>query len=295
MYKLYILIFLAVTVLICSCTEEIDMKFKTAKPQLIVDGYFTDQLRNHYVRLSVSSGFLSNEANPPVSDALVSLSDGVNKIELGEMEDIPGTYIIPQFYRGVYGKTYTLSIDGVDVDNDGQTESYQASNTMNPVAPIDSIKLNWSEEHGQKFWQIQLYTLDPEETKDFYAFAAYLNGESITTKLSELNYAEDKYFNGNQVRGIEVQAVIEENEDGEEEHVLKEGDWVKLEMQNINEDYYDYLIGIDEETGIKVPLFSGPPANVPTNVSNNGIGFFRVYSVMCDSVQVTREILGQRD
>ncbi len=297
MNKILLYIALLLTSLgLYSCEEEIDMKYKTSEPQLVVDAVFTDVDQEHYVILSKSAEFDSGEPNPYISDATVTLSDGENEITLSEMEETPGTYVIPQAYHAIYGKTYTLSISGVDINLDGEEELYEASNTLKPVAPVDSVGLTWTTAYGQKEWQVLLYSKDPEETRDFYAFSVSVNNELITPNISELEFADDKYFNGNDVVGVWVQSIIEEDEDGEvTKYPLKEGDWVKLEMQGLNEDYYNFILAVDIETGIKVPLFSGPPANVPTNISNGGIGFFRVYSVSQDSIQVTTEILNQRD
>ncbi len=43
-------------------------------------------------------------------------------------------------------------------------------------------------------------------------------------------------------------------------------------------DFYNYIIALQTETHISVPLFSGPPANLPGNISNGALGFFRAYS-----------------
>lgn len=279
-----------------SCTEEIDMKFKSGKPQLVVDGFFTDQVQDHFVKLSLLADFLSNKPNPPISGAQLTLSDGKYEIILSELPDKAGTYLIPKSYRGIYGKTYTLKISAVDIDGKGGPEIYEASNILNPIAGIGSVGLGWSNTRGQKQWKVLLFSQEPGETQDFYAFSLYLNNELITPKISELEYTEDKFFNGNEISGVWVQSIVEEDPQGEAtDYILKEGDWVKLEMQNINKDYFDFVNAVKDETGLKVPLFSGPPANVPANVSNNGRGFFRVYSLVQDSIQVTKEILEQRD
>jgi len=137
-----------------------------------------------------------------------------------------------------------------------------------------------------------LYAEDPDNTVDYYAFLVYVNGELITSKISDVGYEKDEYFNGNYVNGAEIQ-VVEEGD--ATELVLKLGDWVKLEVQAINEDYYCFIDAVHQETGVQIPLFNGFPANVPSNVSNGGIGFFRTYSVTQDSVRITQEILDQRD
>ncbi|GAF03998.1 DUF4249 family protein [Saccharicrinis fermentans] len=283
-------------ILLGACTEEIEMDFKTDRPQLVVDGYFTNQHQDHFVQLSVTSAFQSDQESPSVSGAVLSLTDGQNNIVLNELTELPGSYVIPSSYVGIPGNTYTLSISNVDVNGDGITETYEASNVMNPIVPIDSISLDWTTTQGQKQWQILLFTQEPEDTKEYYAFIAYLNNALITPKLSDIEYADDKFFNGNEVNGVWVQSVVEEDSDGDmTDYILQKGDWVKLEMQSINKDYYDFLLAVDEETGLQIPLFSGPPANVPTNVSNDGRGFFRVYSLTQDSIQVTEDILKRKE
>ncbi|TLX76177.1 DUF4249 domain-containing protein [Labilibacter sediminis] len=295
-YIIFHLFIVLALVFLNACTEEIEMEFKSVQPQLVVDAVFTDQVREHYVILTRSSDFLSNEPNPAVSKATVQLRDAYNEIVLEELHDKPGVYLIPKSFRGIYGQTYTLSISGVDINEDGVEEEYSAVNTLYPVVDIRGIALGWSLTQGQKAWQVLLYTKDPEETKDYYAFTLYLNGESISPKISETEYADDKYFNGNEVNGVWVHSVVEEDNEGNPtDHVLQLGDWVKLEMQSINQDYYEFIDAVHQETGIKVPLFSGPPANVPTNVSNGARGFFRTYSLVQDSIQVTQEILDQRE
>ena len=289
-YILLPILYALVIVVSYGCTEEIDMKFETGKPQLVVDAVFTDKVQDHYVILTVSAEFMSNDRNPPVTNAIVHLTDGYKEIELDELGSSTGIYLIPKSYRGIYGQTYTLNISGVDVDNDGVQETYSASNTLYPVSEIDAVGLKWSLTQGQKQWQVLLFTQEPEETKDYYAFTVYINGELITPRISENEIADDKYFNGNDVKSVWVQSIVEEDGDGElTEHILQLGDWVKLEMQAVNQDYYEFIDAVHQETGIKIPLFSGPPANVPTNISNGDRVFFRTYSLTQDSIEVTQK------
>ncbi len=294
----YIIKYLLLVVVfsVVSCTEEIEMDLNSSEPQFVVDAFFTDQDMDHFVRLSISSDYFSNSISPYVSGATVLLSDEHKEVELVEDLSNPGTYIIPRTFKGEYNQVYTLSISGVDIDEDGIDENYIASNTLYEPSPIIKLGMNWDTSRNEKRWTIQLYSKDNPDREDFYAFAVYVNGKLYSDQISELEYAWDRFFNGNDVSGVTVQSILEEDSDGKEtEMPIQLGDWVKLEMQTINEDYYHFINAVHEETGLQVPLFSGPPANVPSNVSNGGKGFFRVYSVSVDSIQVTQEILDLRD
>ncbi len=291
--------YILVLILFCgvvSCTEEIEMNLSSGEPCLVVDAVFTDQNINHQVVLSTSSEYFSNTSSPAVSGAVVTLADDFKEIQLYEDLSNPGTYIVPISFKGVYNQEYTLTISGVDINDDGIDETYTATNTLYEPAQILEMSMAWDTGHGQKRWTIQMYSKDNPETEDFYAFAVYVNGTLFSDQISELEYAWDRYFNGSDVNGVTVQYIVDEDSSGEKtDYPLEKGDWVKLEMQTINEDYYNFLDAVSEETGLQVPLFSGPSANVPSNISNGAKGFFRVYSVSVDSMMVTQEIIDLRD
>ena len=43
------------------------------------------------------------------------------------------------------------------------------------------------------------------------------------------------------------------------------------------EDYFRYITDAQAELFPKIPLFSGPPANVRSNISNGAIGYFAAF------------------
>ncbi len=50
-------------------------------------------------------------------------------------------------------------------------------------------------------------------------------------------------------------------------------------MRSITQEYAEFIWELQEETGMSLPLFSGPPANIKSNVDHGAIGFFTAYSV----------------
>ncbi len=61
------------------------------------------------------------------------------------------------------------------------------------------------------------------------------------------------------------------------EDELKPGDKFTLVLSNISEDYFNYIIELQTEISLSVPIFSGPPANVSTNFNNGAVGYFAAY------------------
>nr|WP_319401610.1 DUF4249 domain-containing protein [uncultured Carboxylicivirga sp.] len=262
-----------------ACTEDITLKLKNTEPRLVVDGSISTDTTSHYVRLTLSGDYYANKQPEAISDAVVSITDAVQTIQLVESTENPGYYLTPSDYYGVPGRTYHLTIENVDINNDGITEVYEAESQLNPVAELDSVRLEY--ENTYKLWKVLLYAQEPLETKDFYSFSISLNDSVLTQRYSELGYVDDKFFDGNYAGGVWVQTIDEE----EMELKLQEGDWVKLYMNGITEDFYYYLNAVNEEVSFKAPLFSGPPANVEGNISNGALGFFQAYSYSVDSVQ----------
>jgi len=50
-----------------------------------------------------------------------------------------------------------------------------------------------------------------------------------------------------------------------------------VELSAITKEYFDFINQV-KQAGFSIPFFTGPPANVQGNVSNEGVGFFAAYS-----------------
>ncbi len=280
----YILIVFLLVTVTWSCTEEIDLKLKSTAPRLVVEGVITTDTMFQYVRLSKSGDFFANEVMPGVSGAKVILSDGERFLELKETEGNTGYYVTSSLFYGIPGRTYTLTIEGVDIDNDGTKETYKAESYMNPVADVDSISVVYEE--SLKFWKVLLYAYEPPGLKiNYYMFSLIVNDTLYTDQLTEVTSFDDRFINGEYANGVWVHSFYEEDEN----FPLVEGDTITLRMSGITEDFYNYIIALQEETRENIPLFSGPPANLPGNISNGALGYFTAMSNSYGSTIFTGE------
>ena len=248
-----------------ACTEKIDIELDDTYTRLVVEGGITDQPGPHTVRLSLSGDYFENAPPRMAGGASVSLFDGEVSHPLTEVS--PGIYQTDAGLQGIPGTTYTLYIDGVEID--GVLKSYEASSFLPQVPPIDSIRVelnpNW------EIWAVQLYATDPPE-RNFYMFRIYRNGQLMSDTLDEWVVTNDDLFNGNYTYGIMVQWL--------EMAEAAPGDTITLELAGITEEYANFIWGVQDETGFNSPLFSGPPANVLGNVTNGAIGFFHAYGTV---------------
>ncbi|WP_430971607.1 DUF4249 domain-containing protein [Sunxiuqinia rutila] len=264
---------ISMLMLLLACTERVDFELDEAgEPLLVVFGEITSDTLAHEVRLSKSAPYFSNQEVEMVSDAQLSLNDGEQTIQLTEDPMRPGIYQTPANYFGVVGRKYRLDISNVDVNSDGEWETYRAETVMKPTAPVYGAAVVYNV--SWEGWEVGVFSKDNPATEDYYLFKVYQNGVLATDSLHNYRAVDDRFFNGNELQGAFVQYFDEEKG----EYVAK-GDTITLEMAGITKAYYEFLVGVDRETGTKVPLFSGPPANVKGNISNGALGFFAVMEV----------------
>lgn len=274
MKKIWIILLIALTV--ASCTERIDIELDETYTRLVVYGTITTDTTSHHVKLTSTTSYYYNEAPPPVTGASVEITDNEgNLFTLNETE--PGIYTTSQDFAAIPGRTYTLFIELEEEINGNKT--YTASSTVSPINQIDSIGLvsrpDWGE---QGFYEVTCYYQDPP-TQDFYMFNLYKNGELLTDTINDKFVSEDSFYNGNYTNGIGIGYLDQSNE----REVLHPGDTIIFQGANISEDYYDFVVALQSETGFQTPLFSGPPANVKGNINNGAVGFFAAYSVAYSS------------
>jgi len=276
--KIFVLILMIL--LLGRCTERIDIEVDSTYTRLVVEGYITTDTMQHTVRLTKTSDYFFNMPAPPVTGAIVEIDDGSSVFTLTETMENPGQYFTSSDFHGIPGKRYNLLISQVDINEDGIMEEYSASSELYQVNSIDSITLELMESTHFSFYQVRVYAWDPP-IKNFYAFKVYKNGVLLTDSLANLIIQDDVYFNGNYTYGIPSQFLDQQRED---ERIIP-GDTVTFELNGITEEYYRFVIETQSEIFYHTPLFSGPPANISTNLSNGAIGFFTAYSIeRCSTV-----------
>lgn len=266
---------------VASCTEDINIDLKSATPELVVDGCITTDTTTHTIYLKKTADYFSNKAAERISRAKVTLSDGSSSITLVENPSDSGAYQTPSNYYGVVGKTYTLHISNVDVNNDGIKEVYEATSTIPTKFQVDSIDVVKSRSFGRNFWYVNVWMQDPPVERNYYLIKAYRNDTCVTDSIQLWGAFSDEIFNGyslNNVTFLTLQDIPSQR--------LSLNDKVMLVVSGISEDYMYFIKDVIDEYWGRNPLFGGQPANVRTNVSlispvdgvQKAHGFFAAYS-----------------
>jgi hypothetical protein len=271
---------IAAMIIATACTEEVEIELDSTYKRLVVEGYINTDSLKHSVILSVTSDYFSNEESPRISDALVEFSFGNETMQLIENETVPGQYEAPYAFRGIIGTTYELHISRLDVNQDGVEEQYHASSTMPGGTELLFIELQYFPTAFASGYAVFMYANHPREQRDWFGFRLIKNGVFLTSTLQNYSVLSDEIFDDGYFPGIPV-GFLSDDEPGQAVHT---GDTITLELHSIEEAYYNFVSGAQLEMVGYNPLFSGPSANIASNLSNGANGIFAAYSILRSSL-----------
>jgi hypothetical protein len=268
-----IIILIAVALIAASCTEKINLKLDSTFTRLVVDGHIKSDTLPYTITLTKTSDYFSNEPAPRVVNATVSLTDGTNTFPLTEtFPGSSGVYQTDPKFAGIIGKNYTLNISLPEAI--AGTKLYSASSDLIRVTKLDSIQTVFRPEIGKDgFWQVKLYAQDPPGSKNYYMLNLYRNGILWSDTITKVTVSDNQFFAGRYINGINVFFI----NNSHKWETLIPGDTVMVELSAITKEYFEFINEV-QQAGFSLPFFSGPPANVKGNVSNQGVGFFAAYS-----------------
>lgn len=239
-----------------SCTENVVLDLRSAKPQLIIDASFPED-DACIVSLSTTQDYYDNSPQPMVTGATVTLSDGLGNSEtLYEVRD--GIYASPTLV-GTPGLTYTLN-----VESEGKLYSSTAKFPL--TVPIDSIYFLNIKVGSNDFYSPVVIYNDPPNIDNYYFYTLTVNGKRLKTIFIN----NDKYKDGK-----ETDYILGFNSADNDDNDLAIGDDVVVEMSTINQSAYDFYAS----------LYSTVTGNPISSFSGGAIGCFMTYG--SSSIQTT--------
>ena len=267
-YKTFLLFFSLIY--LSSCEEEYDLAVIEAAPILVVDGQITTAFQKHQIKLSQSAGYNPEDGFPPVSDALVQISDGSTVFPLSNVG--PGLYETDSI-QGVPGNIYTLTIDW-------KGQQYTGRDTM-PTIPSTFEAVDFSQEEQHRTFEYRRHQFGfPEANKweliiairdstDIPNFDISILGQQIGV---EVIGAGDYVFSYFTHPNIEVNGLM----NFEEAHFYgyRNPRIVTQKRYSLSDAYYQFLRAVFMETEWRGTLFDSTPANVTGNINNGALGFF---------------------
>ncbi len=251
--------------LLTSCEETIPLDIEQTPQKVVIEGMVSNLEGQQFVKVFRSVDFYAPTGSTPISNATVSVSDDMGN-EFNFLESAEkGVYLPSATFVGEVGHTYHLT---VIVDN----VTYEADDRMFSVTKIDSVNYRISEEERQdpnepgKFYEAIIFTKEPQETKDYYLFKFYRNDTLTVFSDTDIYYSDD--------------TILGESIDGLPSPVYYgKSDTARFEMMSLSREgylfYNDLSFLINSDGG----MFSPPPANPRTNLSNDALGFFQASAI----------------
>jgi hypothetical protein len=257
--------------LVCgSCEEVIELDLGNAAPRIVIEGVVSTDPGPYLVKINQSVDYGDTNLFPPISGALVTVTDEQGFSELLE-EVADGVYSTNEL-QGEHGKSYSVKVVYDE-------KEYTASSTIQDTSiPIQSITYTFEEESlfTEEGYYITAFFADPIDEVNFYRLKVFVNGEPYffeeddnLRKDDNFWLINDQFFNGKIM-------------DFEFPHKLKVGDRVDVELHQVDQATYDYYRTLVELMG-----FGGvAPSNPLTNWSNGALGYFGAISVTYASVVI---------
>lgn len=248
-----------------SCEKVIDIKVPNNEPVLVIESYIEEDSLC-FVQLSTTIDIFDGQIPPFVENATITLADDLGNQEM-LLYDFSGRYY-GMSMRGQVGRTYTLS---VSVDG----KEYQASSSLLPVVPIDSISVEEADTFGffaTDLKDVRLHYTDPSTAQNSYItkFVYIPNPNN-----DDAFFFERKYL------------LNDDNKNGQANSVflfsqpIESGDVIVAELRSIDQAVFDYFFSIEDAlTGNS--FTSAAPANPKTNWSNGALGYFGAWSKSMD-------------
>jgi hypothetical protein len=271
--KKQIIILLLISYWFSGCEEEIRLDVNQTIEQIVIEGLLTDSLRRHVVKISTTNNLYDTGEFPKVNNASVRVteitSDGQENHFDYIQEGKDGYYYSETAFSGKLENSYKLEVVW-------EGKVFEATDVLLPVAPIDSLvprlidpedvsdetKDSLGTEFGP-FYEILFYAVEPPERVDYYHWRFYRNGVFKNFEGDAVFYASDELVRS-EINGIIFPGIY------------TKGDTVYQEQYSLTRNGYLYFFDLETVLFSDGGMFSPPPANPRTNLSNGALGFWQV-------------------
>ncbi|MEN8928435.1 MAG: DUF4249 domain-containing protein [Flavobacteriales bacterium] len=302
--------------LLSSCEKEIDVELPQGGEKLIVEGMIEIDAFP-YIILSKTTGYFDptdeqSVANSYVSDATITITDGVvtntmtkicsatltdeQKDQLSSALGVPRAILnsfnicgfLDLTMTGQPGKTYSITIDY-------KGEEYESSTTIPMPVPLDST---WFEVFGDRDSLGFVYanlTEPPAPNNQYRWFAKRINKYDYGPNVGEVkdrdfsttrsSVFDDEFVNGTtfEFGYARTRSGSRADDEPPERGFYKVGDTVVVKFCSIDKKVFDFISNAEEQISSSGSPFAAP-INIPSNISNGGLGVWAGYGQYYDTI-----------
>ncbi|MCD4790413.1 MAG: DUF4249 domain-containing protein [Bacteroidales bacterium] len=264
--KLFILFLLIFSLYACERQTTWEIQSEQINT-VVVDAIITDEFKHQKIRLTKPFTDPNKEAIP-VSGAQVRVRYSDTVVYFTENPDNPGTYLSDVEFAGSINITYHLEIDY-------NSETYTADTRMIPVNtsnPLSYAPVGNSDNLYEITYVAPQYNAEEQAMYEVIIDWTHLVN---TTQNDTLTIAKLFYYTFN---AIDVSYIILPQD--KEEIFFPRGSIITETKYSLTDEYAAYLRALLAETEWQGSLFEEARGNLPTNISNKGLGYFSACSVI---------------
>jgi hypothetical protein len=266
----YILILLQA---FASCEEKIHWELETEQVNsIVVDAIITNE--PVFQRIHITKPFSNqNDTAASISNASVKINTDNFTVLFNESTENPGFYISDYPFAGSIDVTYELMIQH-------EQKTYTAETYMIPVLPanLPTWQYDADKDLYKIQWNISQYNPSQQAMYEVYISWTHLVDSSLTDTLTTarmLNYT---------LNTINVNYTIFPQD--KEEVWFPKNSVAIVKKYSVTDEYGDYLRALLAEAEWQGSLFEEARGNLPSNISNGGLGYFSACSVISDTLIV---------
>lgn len=247
---------LLAAICIASCTKTIEVDLNTTDPKLVIEGQVLSTPGPYYVTLSKTVNFSSPNKFPPVSGAVIKITDKTAGLTNQLKEVKPGRYATKNI-KGTPGHQYQLSVVY-------KGQKYQANSTMPKPVTLDSVSFSNLSLFGDDNVFAEVNFDDPVDQENYYTFDQYINGVHFHDATFVIS---DRLSDGRRI----TQPLFTDSA------FIKKGDSVSIQMHCVDKRVYDYFNTLSLASSPE----AGTPANPVSNISGKKtvLGYFSAQTV----------------
>lgn len=277
-----ILIITLFIISLSSCRDQIDLDLPNSdKHALVVEGYVSEGIQEINVKLSLTTSYMNDGANPIPSNVayvLIRRTDIGNVVIIDTLKEKvanSGDYYLTPTYSPSTGDNYQLEVKY-------NNEIFRAESKIGKKAIIDSISSHYSKKSSfnPAGYQVDLVSRDQVGKGDYYLFEKIKNGSPYYETINDLlNVWDDGLSDGLVFPkpvsfGLNPQPNSDKpGYDANKDYPYTIGDSVTVNVYTIDEKtfrFYNDMLGQSSTAsgGALGPLFSPPMDNLRTNLYN---------------------------
>ena len=262
--KYYFLILTAI--LICSCQEITDWKFKPGdNDALVVQAIITDEFKKQEILLSLSYNGINDQPDP-VSDAEITIIGGNETYYFYEDPVNPGRYQSDKIFSAILNVDYKLEISW-------NNRIYKAENNMVQVIPFTPVTFKQFQGTDSLTFDQIPPAFSPHEQAMYEIDIDWSHIFPSDTSKAKVFYYTFSTLDVNEIFKPGKQTVI-----------FPKGSTVIEKKYSLNPQTAQYFRALTMENEWQGAAFDEASAEIPTNISSGGLGYFCVCAVLTDTL-----------